>query len=126
MISLTKEQIILLHSLTIKQTGGADGIRDEGLLESAISSPMQSFDGEDLYPTVQSKAARLCYSLISNHPFVDGNKRIGILVMLTVLELNGITVETSDDEIISLGLAVAQGTISPDEITEWIIQNTEV
>lgn len=83
-----------------------------------MESPMQSFDGEDLYTTVQPKAARICYSLISNYPFIDGNKRIRILVMLTVLVLNGITVDTSDDEIISLGLAVAQGKISLDEMTE--------
>lgn len=124
MINLTTEQIALLHSLCISQTGGSDGIRDRGLLESAVNAPMQSFDGKDLYPTIQAKSAQLCFSLISNHPFVDGNKRIGVLSMLTVLELNGITVDVSDDELITLGLSVAQGKISSDAITEWIIKNS--
>lgn len=125
MIHLTKEQVVLLHSLAVAQTGGADGIRDEGLLDSAIGAPMQSFDGKDLYPTVQTKAAMLAFSLINNHPFVDGNKRIGILAMLTVLELNGIAVEVSDEAIISLGLSIAQGKANPNEIAEWIIKNTK-
>lgn len=126
MINLTTEQIVLLHSLCISQTGGSDGIRDRGLLDSAVNAPMQSFDGKDLYPTIQAKSAQLCFSLISNHPFVDGNKRIGVLAMLTVLELNGITVDVSDDELITLGLSVAQGKITADEITEWIIKNSKL
>lgn len=125
MINLTKEQIILMHALCISQTGGSDGIRDDGLLDLAIHSPYQSFDGMDLYPSIQSKAAQLCFSFINNHPFVDGNKRIGILVMLTLLELNGITVETSDDALITLGLSIAQGETTLDAITEWIITNTK-
>lgn len=125
MINLTKEQIILLHALCISQTGGYDGIRDEGLLDLAMNSPMQSFGGKDLYPTIQTKAAQLCFSLINNHPFVDGNKRIGILAMLTVLELNGITIDISDNDLISLGLSVAQGKTNADEITEWIIRNSK-
>mgnify|MGYP000167986741 CR=1 FL=1 len=125
MIHLTKEQILLMHSLCISQTGGADGIRDDGLLDLAVNSPYQSFGGIDLYPSIQTKAAQICFSLINNHPFVDGNKRIGILVMLTILELNGITVETSDDALISLGLSVAQGNTNSDAIAEWIIANTK-
>lgn len=126
MINLTKEQVKMLHTIAVSETGGTDGVRDESLLDLAVNSPMQSFDGKDLYPTIQNKAAQLCFSLINNHPFIDGNKRIGILVMLTVLEINGIAVEVSDDELIKLGLGVAQGKISSKEITEWIIKNSKM
>lgn len=74
---LTKEQVLLLHSQLIQEFGGSDGLREEGLLESALASPFQSFGGEDLYPSIQAKAAQLGYGLIKNHPFLDGNKRIG-------------------------------------------------
>lgn len=123
MTFLTKEQIITLHSLCIEQSGGSCGIRDEGLLDSTINAPFQSFAGVDLYPTVQSKAAQLCFGLINNHPFIDGNKRIGILAMLTFLDLNGLTIDTSDDEIVSLGLSIASGKMASSEITDWIIEN---
>lgn len=73
MINLTKEQVVLLHTISIKQTGGIDGVRNKGLLDSAINSSFQSFGGVDLYPTVQTKAAQLCFILVNNHPFVDGN-----------------------------------------------------
>ena len=76
MIKLTKEQILLLHSELIKMTGGSDGIRDIGLLESALETPFQSYGGEELYPSIQAKAARLCYGLVKNHAMVDGNKRL--------------------------------------------------
>lgn len=79
MKKLSKNQIIYLHSMTVKKTGGLDGIRDEGLLDSALNSPFQCFSGEELYPSIQSKAARLGFSIIKNHPFLDGNKRIGVL-----------------------------------------------
>ena len=78
MIKLTKEQILMLHSDLIKKTGGSDGIRDIGLLESALETPFQSYGGEELYPSIQAKAARLCYGLVKNHAMVDGNKRIQI------------------------------------------------
>lgn len=93
MIRLTKSQILQLHSELIQVTGGIDGVRDDGLLDSALESPFQTFDGDDLYPDLQQKAARLGYSLISNHPFVDGNKRIGVHTMLTFLSLNGIKID---------------------------------
>lgn len=90
MIVLTKEQIIFLHTQLIASTGGSDGIRDNGLLESAIASPFQIFDNEEAFPTTLQKAARLCYGLVKNHAFVDGNKRIGAHAMLVFLELNKI------------------------------------
>ena len=82
MIKLTKNQIIAVHSSLIAATCGSDGIRDKGLLESAIEAPFQTFGGIDLYPALLQKAARIGYCLISNHPFIDGNKRIGIHAML--------------------------------------------
>ena len=77
MIVLSKQQILLSHSQLISETGGSDGLRDVGLLESAINSPFRQFGNEDLYPTIQQKASRLCFGLVNNHPFIDGNKRIG-------------------------------------------------
>ena len=93
MIKLTIDDIMLLHEKIIDKTGGIRGIRDVGLLEMAVSSPFVSFDGEDLYKTVEEKAEQLCNSLIRNHPFLDGNKRIGILAMLVFLDLNGKKIE---------------------------------
>lgn len=118
---LSKQQIMHLHSLAIKKTGGLDGIRDEGLLESAINSPFQSFAGEELYPSIQSKAARLGFSIINNHPFLDGNKRIGILVMMVFLDVNGIELLCSDEDVIDLGLGVASGKYDTEYMKEWII-----
>ena len=93
MIKLTKEQILLLHTQLIETTGGSDGIRDLGLLESALESPFQSYSGEELYPSIQAKAARLCYGLVKNHAMIDGNKGIGCHAMLVFLELNGYEME---------------------------------
>ena len=89
MILLTKKQVLMLHAQLIESTGGSDGIRDEGLLDSALESPFQSFSGEVLYPSVQAKAARLCYGLVKNHAMMDGNKRIGVHAMLVFLAVNG-------------------------------------
>lgn len=112
MIILSKEQIIYIHSMLIKETGGTDGLRDYKLLDSAMNAPFQTFDSEDLYPTIQKKAACLCYGLINNHSFIDGNKRIGILTMITFLQLNGIVIDCSDSELIKLGFGVASGQVS--------------
>ena len=113
MTTLTKEQVVLMHSAIIMRTGGLEGIRDDGLLYSSINSYMQSFGGMDLYPTIQSKAAQIGFSLIKNHPFNDGNKRIGVLVMMSILELNEITIDASDKELITLGMSIAQGKNQP-------------
>lgn len=90
MIRLSKHQILLIHDQLIAETGGSSGLRDEGMLDSALNSPFQTFGGEDVYPSLQQKAARLCFGLVKNHPFVDGNKRIGAHAMLVFLALNGI------------------------------------
>ena len=109
MIKLTVDDIMLLHEKIIDKTGGIRGIRDIGLLEMAVNSPFSSFGGEDLYKTVEEKAEQLCNSLIRNHPFLDGNKRIGILAMLVFLDLNGKRLNITNEEIISLGLNTAKG-----------------
>lgn len=122
---LSGEHIKALHSLLIAETGGSDGVRDEGLLESAILSPFQTFDGVSLYKSLEMKAARLGFSLIRNHPFVDGNKRIGILAMLTFLELNGIVIDCADEELVRIGLNVADGTMDDKTLRDWIVDQAQ-
>ncbi len=124
MIILKKEHIISIHSLLIKKTGGLDGIRDHNLLESALQTPFQTFAGEELYPTIQKKAACLCFGLVNNHSFIDGNKRIGILAMMTFLQLNGLPIDCTDDELIQLGLGLASGNVSQEELFNWIVAQT--
>ena len=102
MIRFSKEKVLLLHQLMTEATGGDVGVRDEALLESAIENVYSTFDGVELYPSKEEKAARLAFSLISNHAFVDGNKRIGIYIMLSFLEVNGVKIEVSNEEIIEL------------------------
>jgi len=123
MIKLIKEQIISMHGLLITESGGMDGIRDEGLLESAMNAPFQTFAGEELYPTVQMKAAVLCYGLVNNHAFIDGNKRIGILAMLVFLEINGMDINSKDEELVDLGLSIASNTVRVEDIIRWIINH---
>ena len=120
MIRLTKQQVILLHKDVISQSGGSPEIRDEGLLEQALNAPFQTFSGMELYPTIVDKAARLGYSLIKNHAFVDGNKRIGAHAMLVFLALNDIEVEYEDAEFIQLVLDVAAGEISAEQLLAWL------
>lgn len=120
MIKFSKEKVLLLHQVMAESTGGDVGVRDEALLESAIENIYATFDGTELYPSKEEKAARLGYSLISNHAFVDGNKRIGIYIMLSFLELNGIKIEATNDEIVNLGLSVADGTVNYDGVLSWI------
>ena len=122
---LKKRQILLLHSALIAESGGSDGIRDEGLLDSAINTPFQTFSGQDLYPTVLEKAVRLGFGLIRNHPFIDGNKRIGTHAMLVFLNLNSITLSYEDDELISTILSVASGEIDADGLLKWIQQHID-
>ena len=120
MIRISKEKAKLLHQLMAQATGGSVGVRDEDLLDSALESAFSTFDGVDLYPSKEEKAARLGYALISNHAFVDGNKRIGVYIMLSFLELNGIRIDATNEEIIRVGLGVAAGELRYDEILQWI------
>ena len=120
MIRFSREKVKLLHQLMAEATGGSVGVRDEGLLDSAIEGAFATFDGVELYPSKEEKAAKLGYSLISNHAFVDGNKRIGVYVMLSFLELNGIHIEATDEDVVSLGLGVADGSMEQKDILDWI------
>lgn len=117
---LTKKQILLLHRALITQSGGCVEIRDNGLLESAINAPFQTFDGQELYPSLLEKAARLGYGLIKNHPFVDGNKRIGTHAMLVFLSINHIEIQYEDQELIQLILNIAAGTYDEQYLLLWL------
>ena len=125
MIRLTKKQILLLHSQLVEETGGGDGLRDEGLFDSAIEAPFQSFGGEDLYPTLTEKAARLGYGLIKNHPMVDGNKRIGVHTMLVFLALNGHPLTYTQKELYTVILDVASGVSGYDGLLKWLNEHSE-
>lgn len=120
MIILTKNQIILLHRQLIEETGGLDGLRDEGLLDSAISAPFQTFEGNDLYPTTIDKGARLGYGLIKNHAFIDGNKRIGTHVMLVFLALNGVRLSYTQNELTEVILSLAAGDKNYNDLLSWL------
>ena len=121
MITLSLEQVRNLHSRLIAASGGLDGLRSEPLLESALAVPFQTFNGVDLYPSVTAKIARIAYSLVSNHPFIDGNKRIGTYVMLVLLELNSIEVEFTDDDVIHIGLGLASGDMDYEQLLSLIL-----
>ena len=120
MILLTVDEIIFQHTKLIERFGGGHGLRDMGLLESAVASISAGFEDTETYPTVEEKAARLAYSLSQNHAFVDGNKRIGMLAMLTTLALNDIVIRYTQPELIELGLSVADGRYGYEKILEWI------
>lgn len=122
---LTKRQVIALHSLMIKESGGIDGLRDEGMLDLAMNQPFQTFDGIELYPTVIDKAVRLGYSLITDHPFIDGNKRIGTHAMLVFLDINGIELSYNDDDLIDLILQIASGSADDRILNAWVRNHIE-
>lgn len=120
MIRLTIEKVMQLHTRLIRETGGADSVREMGLLESALASPFATFGGVELYPTLADKAARLGFSLVSNHPFVDGNKRIGVFAMLIFLQINGAELTAVNDDVIRLGLGVASGEMKYEDMLTWV------
>jgi len=120
---LSKQQIISLHEHMIQETGGAHGLRDEGMLDSALAAPFQEVFGTIAYPSIQQKAVRLGYGLIMNHPFVDGNKRIGTHAMLVLLALNGIELRFEQDELSDEILAVASGVYDYDQLLQWVIDH---
>ena len=117
---LSKQQVLKLHEMLIEQSGGSPEIRDNGLLESALNVPFQSFGNTDLYPALLEKAARLGYGLIKNHPFVDGNKRIGTHTMLVFLAINHAELACSDEELISLILGIAAGEYDDKHLLNWL------
>ena len=121
MIRLSKSQILLLHNQLISETGGSSGLRDESLLDSALNAPFQTFDGKDVYPSLQQKAARLCFSLVKNHPFIDGNKRIGAHAMLVFLAINSIDLQYSQEEFSDIIIQLAAGEIELTDLLHWIL-----
>ena len=123
MIKFSQEKVLLLHKLITAETGGDPNVRDLALLNSALESAFQTFDGQELYPTKEEKGARIGYALISNHAFVDGNKRIGMYVLLTFLETNGIKIHPTVDDVARVGLAVAAGEMQYEDLLEWIHDN---
>lgn len=120
---LSKEQILMLHSQLIEEYGGSDGVRDYNLLDSALENPFQSFGGEELYPTLQAKAARLGYGLIKNHCMIDGNKRIGTHAMLVFLAINGIEIDYTQKELYETILAIADGSLEYEDLLKWILEH---
>ena len=116
----TVEQVLRLHSKMIARTGGSDGVRDLGLIESAIMLASAGYGDFEIYPTAVQKAAAVCCGLVGNHGFVDGNKRIGVAVMLLILQKNGVLLQYTQQELIRFGLDLAQGLLSVEECVQWI------
>ncbi len=120
MITLDKEQVIRLHQKLLGATGGLEGVRDDALLESALSAPFHTFNGVELFPSTAAKIARIAYGIVRNHPFADGNKRIGTYVMMILLDLNHIKTNFSDYDIVYIGLALASGEMDDKQLLEFI------
>lgn len=120
MIRFSKEKILLLHRLMAIETGGSVEVRDEALLESALESAFAGFGDRAFYPSKEEKAAKIGFSLVSNHAFVDGNKRIGMFIMITFLEVNGIYLDCTNEEVVKVGLALAEGKFKYEELLSWI------
>ena len=124
MIILTVDEIITLHSKLIAATGGSVGLRDRGLLESAVMNCYQTFEGEELYPSVIEKAARMAFAICANHPFVDGNKRVAVTTLLVILRLNDIAAYYSQSELVMLVLGIADGSLDYYAVVEWLLAHT--
>ncbi len=122
---VTISDILLFHKRIIKETGGSDGIRDIGLIDSSLNRAFQTFNRTELHPDIIEKTAVITYSLINNHGFIDGNKRIGIATMLLILKQNNIKIEYTQKELVQLGLGIAEGLIDEKEIKNWIEQHRE-
>jgi death-on-curing protein len=120
---LSVEQVIAIHQEVVEASGGSAGLRDRGILESAVAQPLMSFGGQDLYPSLAEKAAALGFSLVSNHPFVDGNKRIGWVTMRTFLAINAFDLETEIDNAEATVLKLAAGELSREDWTDWVCQH---
>jgi death-on-curing protein len=121
--TITVEQLLIFHEKIIKSTGGSYGVRDRSLLESAINKVNQTFGGQDLYEGTIRKIAVITYSLIKNHGFVDGNKRVGVAVMLLLLRMNDIRINYTQSELVECGLRTAEGTFNENDIEDWIIRH---
>lgn len=123
---LSKRQILMLHEELIKIFGGLHGIRDENLLDSALLAPFQTFDGQDLYPSIIEKAARLGYGIVKNHPFLDGNKRTGTHAMLMFLAINNFNVEYMDEELIKIICGVADNSLGYTDFVDWLSSHIKI
>jgi len=122
---LSTQDVLLLHNMAVNASGGSHGLRDFGLLDSAVTRPQASFDGKDLYPTIFLKAGALLHSLLRNHPFVDGNKRTAMFSGMTFLELNGYTFVAEQDEIVLYALRIENENLSVEEIALWLEEHTK-
>ena len=120
MTKFSREKVLLLHQLITEETGGEVGLRDQALLDAALAAAFAGVADREFYPSKEEKAAKLGFDLISNHAFLDGNKRIGMYVMLTFLEANGIGFEANNEEVASVGLAVASGTMKYEALLDWV------
>ena len=120
MIKFDDERVLLLYQYLMEETGGSAGVRDFGLLNSALESAYATFDQKELFPSKEEKAAKIGSALVSNHAFVDGNKRIGMYVMLAFLEVNGIEISASNEEVVEVGLSLAKGELKYEDLLEWI------
>jgi len=123
MIILTTDEVIEIHEKLTAKTGGSPGLRDRGLLESAVLGCSLTFDSEDIYPTVIEKASRMAYSICKNHPFVDGNKRVAVTTLLAILRMNDIIISFSQNELIALGLGLADGSIGYEDVITWVTKH---
>ena len=124
MITLTKEQIIMLHEAIYERYGGSCGVLNEGMLDSALQAPFQTFGGEELFPDTKDKILRLAYGLIKNHSFRDGNKRIGALVLLVLLELNGWHVNATNEEFADIIMGIAASEKDDEDLKNWVEAHT--
>ncbi|MDO4268649.1 MAG: type II toxin-antitoxin system death-on-curing family toxin [Eubacteriales bacterium] len=124
MIWVTAEDVIALHSRVIEKSGGIDGLRDRALLEAAVAAPLQAFGDTDFYPGIFEKAARLGYGLASNHAFLDGNKRIGALMVQLILKWNGYDLQLQTGELSDAFISIASGTMSEEQLHNWICEHT--
>ena len=125
MIWITADDVIQIHSRVIQRSGGMDGLRDRASLEAAVSAPMQSFGGQDLYPTTVEKIARLGYGLASNHAFVDGNKRIGAMMTQLLLKWNGFQMSLYSGELADMFIAIADRSAEESDLLAWIQRHLE-
>lgn len=126
MIGITKGQILSIYEMLIGKAGDSSGVINELLQDSALNNTWQTFDGVELYPALLEKGARLCFSFVRNHSFADGNKRIGILAMLTFLSFNGIEIECTDTEIVETELRLASGLMDYEPLHFWLSEHCAV
>ncbi|MEQ1746270.1 MAG: type II toxin-antitoxin system death-on-curing family toxin [Saprospiraceae bacterium] len=117
---LTRKDILQIHDDAIVDSGGGSGLRNEAGIESAIAAPQTVYFGQEQYPTIADKAAVLCFELVTQHPFIDGNKRVGHSAMANFLYMNGYTIDETDDEQESIILRVAAGEMTKEAFTEWV------